>query len=238
MPAIPRRRPSSRARRERAPRILSRETIVDAALRVVDTEGVDAVTMRRVGLELNTGGASLYAHIEGKDELLELVFDKVIGEFDFADVPDPKRWREQIKAYCRGWHAVLLQHQDLAKVGLGRVPLGPNGVAAMEQMLGIFKASRLSDRVIAFGADLLSQFVTVSAYEASLFIARSGGPDGDAVDMRAEMEAFFSSLPAERYPTLVAMASALVGDGGESDGEARFEFGLDVLVSGLAAAKL
>jgi AcrR family transcriptional regulator len=209
---------------------------VAAALRVVDAEGVDAVTMRRVGQELGTGGASLYAHLDGKDELLDLVFDRVVGEIDYTGLtPDPRRWREQLKEYCRRVHQVLLSHRDIAKVAMGQVPLGPNAVAGMEVMLSLMRASKISDRVIGYGSDLIAQYVTASAYEASLFMARLETPDG-RVDYAAELGRYFASLPADRFPTLVGMAEALAAD--DDDGTARFEFGLEVLINGLAATKL
>lgn len=216
--------------------MLSRESIIDAALRIIDTEGVDAVTMRRVGQELDTGGASLYAHIDNKDELLQLVLDRVLGEVRYEGITaDPRHWREQLKEICRNLHAVLLSHRDIAKVGLGQVPVGANSLAGMEAMLSVMKASRISDEVIGYGADLIAQFVTASAYEASLFAARIDSPEG-YVDFRDELGDYFASLPADRFPTLVAMAAALVGE--EDDGNARFEFGLEVLINGLAATKL
>lgn len=238
LPTAPRPRRAAKPRRQRTERTLSREVIIDAAMRVVDAEGADAVTMRRVAQELDTGAASLYAHVEGKEELLEALFDKAIGEVVFDDHPDPKRWREQLKAYLTAYREMLLSHRDLAQVGLGRIPLGPNGIRSMEQVLAIMKAGKLPDRVIAFGADLLGQYVTASAYETSLFFERNAGQDGEFVDWHDEVEAFFNALPAKEFPTIVAMSAALVGEGDETDGDVRFQFGLDVLITGLAAVKV
>jgi AcrR family transcriptional regulator len=238
IPVAPWLQRGAKPRKQRVERTLSRDSIVDAALRVVDAEGTDAATMRRVAQELNTGAASLYAHVEGKDELLDLAFDRVIGEVVYDETPDPKKWRQQVRDLCVAWHDVLLTHRDLAKVGLGKVPSGTNAVASMERMLAIMKAGKLSDRVIAFGADLISAYVTASAYETSLFIERNLDPAGNFIDWHDEMEAFFRSLPVDRFPTIVSMASALVGEADETDGEARFQFGLNVIITGLASVRL
>src|SRR5689334_4092199 len=85
VPRLPTR--SSGAKRVPRQRALSRDAIADAALRIVDTEGLDALTMRAVGQALGTGAASLYAHVASKDELLELVIERVIGEV--PDLPEP-----------------------------------------------------------------------------------------------------------------------------------------------------
>jgi AcrR family transcriptional regulator len=233
MPSGPPRRPGAKPRRVRAERALSREAIVAAALRVIDAEGVDAVTMRRIGQELGTGGASLYAHIDGKDELLELVYDHVAGEIDLI-VPDPRRWQEQLKAYLRQWHGILLSHRDLARIGLGRVPIGPNSVVGMECMLAIMRAGKLDDAVIGYGADLLAAYVTGSAYEGSIWMSGKAATPEASEAYHQELESYLRSLPAERFPTLSSLIPALMGDPVE-DADERFEFGLDVVLRGLVA---
>src|SRR5580700_8218103 len=88
------------ARAEAKP-ALSRRAIVDAALRIIDTEGLDAVSMRRIAQDLGTGAASLYAHVADKEELLDLVVDQIMGEMvavHGALAPaDTRDWQEQIK---------------------------------------------------------------------------------------------------------------------------------------------
>lgn len=225
--------PGAKPRRVRAERVLSRESIVAAALRIIDTEGIDAVTMRRVGQELGTGGASLYAHIDGKDELLELVYDEVAGEVP-AITADPKRWQEQLKEYLRSWHATLLAHRDLARVGLGRVPVGPNSIRGMETMLAIMRAGKLEDAVIGYGADLLAAYIAGSAYEGSLWLSGKAATPEASEAYHRELETYFATLPADQFPTLVSLVPALMGDPAD-DATARFEFGLDVIVRGLVA---
>src|SRR4051794_32123962 len=96
-----RRRPA----RDRTP--LSRDAIVDAAMAILDAEGLDALTMRRVATALGTGPASLYAHVAGKDELLELMIDRVAAELEVPD-PDPDHWQEQVKDGIRGMYRGFL----------------------------------------------------------------------------------------------------------------------------------
>src|SRR5262245_45334246 len=91
-------RKSTRRAARRQP--LSREAIVEAALRVLDAEGVDALTMRRVATELGTGAGALYWHVASKEELLILLIDQVAGELDLPE-PDPDRWQEQLKEVGR-----------------------------------------------------------------------------------------------------------------------------------------
>lgn len=217
---------------QRRERHLSRDAVIEAALRVVDSEGVDAVTMRRVGQELGTGAASLYAHVQDKDELLAGVFDHVLADEDFAVTPDPQRWEEQVKDVVRKVHAILLRHNDLAKVALGTVPTGPNAVRGMESLMAVLHAAGMPPRTIGYAGDLLGQFLSVSAYEESLFRTRMQSPT-DRAEFHRELLAFFDGLPAGSFPTMKALAPHLT-DPDEPD-DARFEFGLDTLVRGLAS---
>src|SRR5215472_7094770 len=72
--------PQRAAGRRRDP--ITREAIVETALRLLDGEGLDALSMRRIADELDTGAASLYWHVGSKDGLLDLIFDHVVGEVE------------------------------------------------------------------------------------------------------------------------------------------------------------
>jgi AcrR family transcriptional regulator len=228
------RRPSKRpAKGTPRPRHLSREAIVQAALRVVDTEGVDAVTMRRIADELDTGAASLYAHVADKDELLGAVYDTAMGAVEISDIkPTARGWQQQLKEFIRRYRSALLEHRDLAKVQLGNVPTGENAARAMEKMLAILDAAKLPARVIGYAPDLLAQFMTASAYEHYLWQQRASSPE-EMQQFHDELQSYFESLPAEEFPTLRRLAADLVQEDEAED--ARFEFGLDILVKGLAA---
>ncbi|MEU4098148.1 TetR/AcrR family transcriptional regulator [Streptomyces sp. NPDC026673] len=223
--------PPWRAERKKAPRrSLSREAIVTTALHVVDTEGLDALSMRRVAQELDTGAASLYAHVANKEELLELLLDRIQADVTRPE-PDPRRWQEQIKEMARQGRRVLVTHRDLARAAIGQgIPFGPNALLNAEAMLAIFKAGGLSDRVCAYGVDALALFVTATAVEESLR-GQGFGETGVTLDEQiARIREYFGSLPPDRFPHITGMVDALMRD----EGDERFEFGLDLLVSGLA----
>jgi AcrR family transcriptional regulator len=206
---------------------LGRESITEAALRIVDAEGLDGLSMRRLADELGTGPASLYAHVSGKQELLQLLIDRVAGEFELPE-PDAERWQEQVKDLARQMRAVLTAHRDLAGASLANIPTGPNAMRAIDGLLAILRAGRLPPQVAAYAADLLPQFVTIDAYEGSLFERRMEREPEYFEDLRQ----YFASLPAERFPNVAALVDELMhGD----EGDERFEFGLDVIVRGLAS---
>jgi len=216
----------------KAPRThLSRDMIVEAALRVVDREGVDGTTMRRVADELNTGAASLYWHVRNREELLHLMLDTVAGEIRLPK-PDPKNWQAQVKQLGREMRRTLLRHKDIATATMGRIPLGPNALRVSEWALGLLRAAGIPDRTAALVIDLFSLYVGAHAMEQA--DGEIPMPDGAGGSMEAVIDmyrGYFRSLPPDAFPNTVALADLLV-EGGPDE---RFEFGLDVLVAGLAA---
>jgi AcrR family transcriptional regulator len=127
---------------------------VDAAIRLLDADGLDAFSMRRVADELGTGAASLYWHVGSKDGLFDLVFDKIIGEGTIPD-PVPGKWREQLKEVARAQRAISLQHPYIVRISFGRIPMGPNALRYSERVLAILRAGGLPPKLAVQGSHLL-----------------------------------------------------------------------------------
>jgi AcrR family transcriptional regulator len=208
---------------------LSTEAIVDAAIQVMDESGMERLSMRQVAQRLGTGAASLYGYVSGKEELLELVFDQLVGQVHLAE-PDPARWREQVVSMLQGLRHELAAHRDVAVAGLGRVPTSAKTLRAAEVLVATLRAGGINDRAAALGFDQLVLYVCAFAYEESLY----GHSDMDAeaiVEYFNQVHAFFRSLPAARFPVLSSLSDAMTGH----DRDERFEFGIDVFLSGLVA---
>src|SRR6185437_12599955 len=193
---------------------LTTEAVVAAAIEVLDEGGVAGLSMRRVAEHLGTGAASLYAHVFGQVALLE---------------PDPATWREQLRRIMTDFHDVLVSHTDAALAGLGRIPTSPQTMAAAEVLAGIMRAGGLSPKVVALGLDQLVLYVSATAFEDGLF--RRGMDEEEMLRYYAGIHAFYAALPANRYPVLASIAPDMTGH----DDVERFNFGLDVLISGLEA---
>jgi AcrR family transcriptional regulator len=224
-------REGSRVRRATRERALSRGAIAEAALAIVDREGLDALTMRTVAHYMGTGAASLYAHVASKEDLLELVVERVIREVKMPGEPDPERWQEQLKECARTIRAVFSRHRDLARASFARIPLGENALRSSEWMIAVMRAGGLPDQVIAYACDLLPLYVMAVCYEESLYGSETS-PEEMAKFVDG-MRQYFASLPPDRFPNVVSLAGPLTA--GDPEGDERFEFGLDVLVGGLAA---
>jgi AcrR family transcriptional regulator len=222
------RRPRASGRR-RAP--LSRDAIVDAALAILDADGFDALTIRRLGQELDTGSASLYWHIAGKDELCELVYDRIMGEIELPD-PEPERWDDQLKDLARQAYRTMLSHNDAVRLSIGRPPAGPNTLRIVEWMLGLMRAAGIPDQPAAFFGNVLGRFLDASVLEAST-AATADDADGSQEAGPDRAREYWARLPVEQFPNLTALAETTFA----ADADSLFEFGLDLVVRGLAAYK-
>jgi AcrR family transcriptional regulator len=221
-----------KTRREPAREPLSQDAIVDAALRVLDADGLDAVSMRRVAEELKTGAASLYAHVANKDELLELVRERVLAEIHLP-TPDPARWQDQIRELAFEIQRAHAGHKDIARLSLGTIPTGYHALRVGEAMLGIMLAGGVPPKVAALAADRLSLYITADAYEGALIVAANDLESPHARERFNErleqIHAYYKALPPDVFPSLTAHVDELI----EADSDERFRFGLDMLIRSL-----
>jgi AcrR family transcriptional regulator len=129
-------RPPIWARAERRGRgpaaALSREQIADTALAIADTEGLDAVTIRRIARELRSGAMSLYHYFDSRDELLELMADRVAAEM-LVPGQLPADWREALKAIAHHSLRAFSRHPWLQTALHDRMRVTPNLLRHIEQ---------------------------------------------------------------------------------------------------------
>ena len=210
--AQPRREPVTRGR------------IIQAALRIMDEDGLDAVSMRRVGRELGVEAMSLYNHVRDKEDILDGICEHVLSEFH---VPRAEGWTEAARLAAHEYRRLLLAHPTVIMLMTGRKRpfTNPDSLRAYEFALGVFRSAGLSeaDSVKAFhvfGGFILG-FVTM---ELGLMV---GGPD-DAEHARAhqEMVRLVETADLPRFREALPYFA-------ECDVEGQFEFGLDLLIDGL-----
>jgi AcrR family transcriptional regulator len=226
--------PWVRTRKPRAARRapLHRDAIVDAALRIVDREGLEGATMRRVAEELGTTPSALYWHVRNKQELLQFVLDRVIGEIELPP-PDPANWQEQLKLAAREMRRVLTRHRDIARVTLGAIPVGTNALRVVEWMHALLRGAGLPDHVVALVGDLAGLYVGAYAYEESLGLASPTGEDLPPEQVLTMLRGYWETLPRAQFPHTLALIDVLF----EGTPDERFEFGLDVIVRGLESLR-
>jgi AcrR family transcriptional regulator len=213
---------------------LSADAIVGAALAILDADGLDAVTMRRVAQALDTGPASLYVYVANRDELLGQVYDRVMGEIPLPE-PTPvgapvPNWRALLRALIHDAITVLGSHRGIASVALGDVPTGPNALAFAEALLGVLAGSGVDDLTRSLALDLIGMHVTAAAVEQAAYHDKGARGVTEESAVAAMDEAFAKLSPAE-YPHLVSMRGTLT----EGSGDERDAWGTEVLINGILA---
>jgi AcrR family transcriptional regulator len=218
--------PERTRRRGREP--ITREAIVETALRLLDKDGLDELSMRRLADELDTGPASLYWHVGSKDGLLELIFDRVIGEIELPD-PEPHRWQQQLKEVARAGRAMILRHRDIVRISIGRIPMGPNALRASEGIFAILRAGGVPDQLAVTAHHLLFALINGFTLDETtdLAVEVEGPFDEQAANAARD---YVAALPAEQFPNLLAVA----GHFGQTDNDQRFELLIELFVDGLA----
>jgi AcrR family transcriptional regulator len=221
------RAPRRESKRRRDP--LTQEAIVDAAIEVLDSEGLDGLSMRRIAEKLDTGAASLYWHVGSKDGLLDLIMDRVIGEQEIPD-PEPGRWEEQLKEVMRTARASILRHRDIVRISIGRIPMGPNALSYMERLLAILRAGGVPEQLAVVGSTLMFSVVNGFTMDET---GEGGDPPADQPpddEASVMVRDYMASLPTDRFPNLAAVADHFAS----ADQDERFELLIDLFVDGLA----
>ncbi len=193
-----------------------------AALQVLESEGGEALTMRRVADQIGVSASSLYGYVANKEELVQLVLDRI---FEEVEVPPTGSWQETLRELGRALLAMYRRHPGVAVLTLGRVAVTPAMLPLGERVVRELRAAGMPDQVTAFVGDLAGLYVGAFAYE--LDVTPLTGREKEFLD---QFTAWIKSLPLDRFPNTVALADTSVA--GSADD--RFEWGMDVIIRGLA----
>jgi AcrR family transcriptional regulator len=221
------RRRSTRDRPAKSP--LSEDAVVDAALAILKSEGLGAVTMRRVAAALDTGAASLYVYVSGREGLLQAMLDRVTATIEL-EPPDPSRWRAQLHALLQRMHRALLEHPGIAALTVEDPPTTETVLRLTENLLGILFAGGIDPQDAAWACDVLVLLVTAVASEEDARRARGRG-EVDRQALVDELRKTFAGLPPDRFPLIAAHATEMVA----GDADERFRFAVDVVIDGVVA---
>src|SRR3954463_11566278 len=165
---------------------ITAERITDAALEIVAAEGFDALTMRGVAARLNTGPASLYAHVVNKADLDELLIGRLCEQLTLP-TPDPDRWRAQITDVCGQLRDQYLRYPGIARAALAIAATNLDVLRVSEAMLAILLAGGIEPQTAAWAIDHLSLYVCAYTLEVSLVEQRRRQAGDDWVVGRDEL---------------------------------------------------
>jgi AcrR family transcriptional regulator len=206
----------------RAP--LNRERVLRAAVALVDEHGIDALTMRELGLRLGVEAMSLYNHVANKDDILDGMIDLVVGEIDLPE--DVVGWRQAMRTRAISAQAVFARHPWASPLIDSRQSSGPARLRYFDWVLGTLRQAGFSLEMAAHAFSVLDSYIYGFGRQS---LNTSVGPDADPQEMA---EAFLRAIPADEYPYLREMTVGYSVAGGR-DEDADFAFGLDLILDGL-----
>ncbi|MET8543392.1 TetR/AcrR family transcriptional regulator C-terminal domain-containing protein [Kitasatospora sp. NPDC004799] len=237
-PGIP--TPWNRPQRRREQPALSREQIVAEAFALLDSDGIEALSMRKLAARLNAGATSLYTHVANKDELLALVVDQIFGGLpqpaaEGSEVPEV--WRAKVMELAEGMRAAIMRHPWMVSVigDVGMIYLGPNWMRLSETFLAVmetagFDTGEANDAMSA----VMGYTIGTACVEASWVtaLARSG---------QDEQEWMNRLLPAvieatKEFPRLHRLYTTEVPEEVAAGRDSNFGRGVDVILDGVEAA--
>jgi AcrR family transcriptional regulator len=195
---------------------LSRGRVLRAALELVDREGVEALSMRRLGRELGVEAMSLYGYVASKQDLVDGVVEQVFRQMPLI-VPGPGLWQDRVRRHAGSYRDVLLAHPHVVPLVGGR-PLVTEGTAA-------FVESALVE-LCAIGLDLTTAdrvLGVIAAYTLGQVAEQVGAPEHDARGGAPD-----HTIDATRFPHLAA-----IGEMSPADYDRQFDLGMDFIVAGI-----
>ena len=221
--------PPGRPTRRKPPITVGR--ITDAALEVVATQGYEALTMRSVAGVLDTGPASLYAHVVNKADIDELIIGRLCAQLALPE-PDPAAWREQILDVCAQIRDQYLRYPGISHAALAMFSTNLDVLRVNEAMLAILLAGGIEPGTAAWAIDALSLYVSAYTLEISLVTQRRSHRDDSWVLGRDELVRRLTALPADQFPQTRRYAAELTS----GTGHERFDFTLGLIVDNLTSS--
>lgn len=203
---------------------LNMERVLREALRLADAEGIEALSMRRLGRELGAGAMSLYHYVANKDELLDGMVDLVFAEIELPSSEGD--WRKAMRRRSTSARDVLVRHPWAVSLMESRSHPGPANLRHREAVVACLRRAGFSIEMATHANWLLDSYV----YGFVLQLATLPFDTADELAVMAE-EVFLPQLPPAEYPYLNESAAALVAAGYDPAHE--FAFGLDVIIAAL-----
>jgi AcrR family transcriptional regulator len=198
-------------------RRLSRRRVLEEAVRFADREGLEALTMRRLGAELGVEAMSLYNHVPNKSALLDGMVEVLLGELEIP--PENGSWEERTREGYRAFRRLAHEHPNVFPLLVNRPPDTMDGAWLVEEFLRTLVEAGFDKE------QALHSFRALSSYTFGYAMAEIRGfalePDGSRLGA-------YRLLP-EEFPRISELRPQLEN----VDHDAEFEFGLDLIFAGL-----
>ena len=204
------------------------DAIISTAFGIVEREGYEALTMRRVATALETGPSSLYAHVVNKEDLDELLIGRLCAGIELP-AADRATWRQQAISVCAQLRDQYLRYPGISRAAFAVAPSNLDIMRVSEGLLAILLAGGVAPQIAAWAIDSLFLYVNAYTLEVSLVGEQAVGDESSWVVSRAELLRRFAALP-DTFPQSKRYAAELTAGTGHD----RFDFTIGLMIDGLA----
>jgi TetR/AcrR family transcriptional regulator, tetracycline repressor protein len=211
------------ARRPKKP--LTRQRIVTAALAIIDADGLDALSMRRLGRELSVDPMAIYHHVPSKSALYDAIMDDVIGPLADVDLPHDLPFEDFVLEAGRLYRRVLLEHARALPLLTSRPLRTEHTLAVAERLLARFVEIGLGSREAMAALNAFGQYIAGAANTYAQHVMQTEYHEDVPVHEMA------ANLDPDHFPTLLR----IIGEDASIDFEAPFEFAMRALARGFVA---
>lgn len=204
--------------------------IVTAGIELADTDGIEALSMRKLAQKLDVGTMSLYRYVPSKAELLDLMLDAVVGPSQARRTAAERGWREFLSTTARETRKLYITHSWALQVNWSRPVLGPNSVADLNLFLTGVKNLSLSDQEKMNLATVIDSYVTGTVRQELLWLnASSESGMSDDEFWTYQLPTLNRVMSSGRFPAMAELSENTF----DSTWEENFEFGLELILDGL-----
>ncbi|GAA2025865.1 TetR/AcrR family transcriptional regulator C-terminal domain-containing protein [Pseudokineococcus marinus] len=226
--------PGTGRRRAAAPRgrgRIDRDQVLRAALAVVDAEGLDALTMRRLGAELRCDPMTIYRYTPTRDALLDGVAELVVEQLPPLGEEGGEDWQVELRASAHAFRSLALAHRHVAPLLITRPLSTPIGLRPLGTLRPLERTLALLEGAGFAPADALHVYRAFTSFVAGHVLTELQELVADPEEAEDFLRLGLHRLPLGQFPRTRALAGALA----RYDGAAELDQGLDVLLSGLRA---
>lgn len=210
---------------------LSRSRIIQSAVCLLNELGLKELSMRKVAEDLSVQPASLYYHVKGKEQLLQLLCDQICSEMVG---PDPSlSWEEQLQQWGEQFRKMLHRYRDAVELFNSTLGLGYYRMMQIEKLYHMLAAAGFDDSQIPWIASILKNYVLGFVAEETRLVSWADQSDATPKQFSQEYQQMYSSLSKEQFPNIIRLAAYTTS----TDWQQEFQFGLSVLIDGLSAKK-
>lgn len=212
----------SRAEKSRKTNPLTPDKVVGKAVALADRDGFDALSMRKLARALGVTAMSLYNHVSGKDELLNLMLNRVVAEFDTPEAGGD--WEQMMRRRAHSMRAALLRHRWASTLLISQIAIGEAVLCDTNATLGCLVTAGFSYRQADWARNAIDSHVYGYTIQELHYPVE---PDA----YKAAAAQYLPMISKADYPFMHEAAKQIID--GKYDGVTQFSFGLELVLDGL-----